>query len=128
MSSPIQKAKAVVRNAIKKIDPRTVTIVNNSDVESSSITATIGETSREEFTENNIQIVIRYRDYLIDVADYDFGAGPVEPEQGDYVKETIDGTLCYFEVTSKPGQSTARYHDRDRTVWRVHTTERGAPS
>ena len=38
------------------------------------------------------------RSFAFDAADLDFGEGPVMPETGDQVLETIGGVVCVFEV------------------------------
>lgn len=39
------------------------------------------------------------RSFVFDSADLDFGDGPVDPDDGDKVLETINGTLCVFTLT-----------------------------
>ena len=130
MLTPVQKARLASRAAIKKLDPRSITITRDGD-ESSATVATIGETRTEDYRDDNVLIVVRFRDYLIDVGDYRIDVGGIEsvaiPVAGDFIKETIIGTVRYFEVLADGGSDEYRAHDRDGNTWRVHTKERKAP-
>ncbi len=39
------------------------------------------------------------RSFVFDAADLDFGEGPVPPDDGDAVIETINGVICVFRLT-----------------------------
>ena len=124
MVSPIQKARLVSRAAIKLVDPRTVTVSRGVDVFTIE-NATIGESRTEEIqNSDNVITEVLLRDYLIDVSDFDFGSGPVAPQVGDVITETINGITRYFEVLPTNGVPEYREHDRDGTTWRIHTKER----
>ncbi len=58
------------------------------------------------------------RSFAFDVADLDFGAGPVTPnESGDQILETINGIVCVFAVM--PPMS-------GQLAWDYQTQHRGA--
>ena len=60
------------------------------------------------------------RDYFFAVADLStFG----EPQEGDRVTETLNGTATVFEVIlpAGGGEQAWRYSDQNRTVYRLHT-------
>jgi hypothetical protein len=71
-------------------------------------------------------VVFGDRDYLCPVPDLAQGGVPFEPEKGHQVEEVIGGRTVVFEVLSQPNEPGARYSDPARTVWRIHTKERGS--
>lgn len=99
---------------------------------SADAVAVPAETRFEQPTDFVFVGLLRVRDFLIEASAYGFGAGAVEPEPGDYVRETLaDGSVEVFEVMSPGGREPAwRWSDRGRTTYRVHTkrvaTEEGS--
>ena len=65
---------------------------------------------------------VEARDFLIEVADLaEFG----EPERGDRVKDTLNGSVELFEVMAPGGEGHFRYSDPYRKVFRIHTKHIG---
>lgn len=123
VSNLLDSAFRVARQSIKKIGGVSVGYARGSDVV--NFVATPGETRTEDITEGNIIIRVVYRDYHIDKCCLDFGSGPVTPQSGDKITETIDGKLTTFVVIPDAAGSEFEYVDRGRTVYRVHTKEYG---
>ncbi len=115
----IQKALKAQRAAIKSIDGRNATLTRGGITVKAVVT--IGETRAEEIVDNQTVTTIRVRDFLIDVNEYDFGSGPVNPIAGDIV--AISGDT--WQVLPTSSEPEYRRHDRDGDTWRVHTKEAG---
>ena len=113
----ISQAGVASRAAHKKLDPHKVTVTRGSL--SFPATATIGETRSEEILTNNVVILTRVRNYLIDVVEYNFGEGCVEPEVGDQITE---GETVWI-VTEDSTDTAWRWSDRERKVYRLNTVE-----
>lgn len=64
------------------------------------------------------------RDYLIR---RDSLAEVTEPKAGDIIEQEFGGGIsALFEVTKNPETGAVyRWHDRDRTTWRIHSRETG---
>lgn len=69
--------------------------------------------------DNPVSLRKRQRDYQIDVADYDFGSGPVDPQRGDVITDASEN----FRVLPDPGGHEFEYMDPGRTRFRIHTKE-----
>ena len=65
---------------------------------------------------------VEARDYLIEVTDL---AEFCEPERGDRVKDTLNGSVELFEVMAPGGEGHFRYSDPYRKVFRIHTKHIG---
>lgn len=63
----------------------------------------------------------RRRDYLVAREKYLVGGVAVEPKPGDLIAETINGTVCTFQVQPPEAEPAWRWCDEDRTCYRVHT-------
>ena len=115
----VQKALRAQRRAIKRLDGRRGTITRGSITV--AVLLTIGESTTEEIVENNIATETIVRDFFIEKANYNFGAGPVEPVNGDIV--TVNGER--WQVLPTDSEDGSRRHDRDGLTWRIHTKEIG---
>lgn len=88
------------------------------------VPAIVGSTRIEEAAVEGLQVRIRIRDYLIDVADYQINEVQVLPQSGDEIVETIGEVDCVFEVFSPGGSEPPwRFSDPGRTRYRIHTRE-----
>ena len=115
--NPVRNANRAARAAQKVLRRWVVSVKRPSDsVEYSGIQCTVGETRSEEIFENSHTMIVRVRDYLIDVADWPFDT---PPEVDDVITDT-DGR---FAVTNETADSAWRWMDRDREVYRIHTVE-----
>jgi len=118
--TPVQLALRAGRKAIKAIDGRTGTLSRSGET-SVSIELTLGETRSEDYLEDNVVTVSRIRDFLIDVDQYAFAAGPVAPRDGDVISYAGEN----WTVRPTSSESEYRRSDRDGLRWRVHTKKTG---
>ena len=114
----IGKAGRAMRTAHKTLDPTEITISRGS---ASAVVsrATVGETRSDELRQDGVVLLVRYRNFLIDADDYDFGDGCVEPVRDDEI--VWNGVR--FLVTEDSTDSVWRWSDRERTYYRVNTVE-----
>jgi len=61
-----------------------------------------------------------FTDFVLDMDDYDFGGGAVEPRKGDRIKRTIDGTVHTYEVLPIPSGRVCEWGDTSGDEWRIH--------
>lgn len=114
----IERAEAKALAAQKRLGGVPLTLTRGAT--SVAITGIPGSTPVSVENGEGLRVRVFTQDWLIDLVDYDFGDGPVEPAIGDVIAAG-DGT---FEVASLGGSEPAwRWHDRQRTRYRVHTVE-----
>ena len=113
----LARAGAALRTAHKKLDPHSVTVSRGSL--SFAAIATLGETRTEEVLNDEYVVSTRVRNVFIDVASYDFGGGPVEPEVGDRI--LCDG--IDWVITEDFTDAAWRWSDRERTYYRINVVE-----
>lgn len=85
-TNPVNRAFAASRQSHKKLAGVSAVILRGETV-SSVITVTLG--FARDFADDAIdlgQIYSRGLDILVDVADYDLGSGPVEPQRYDRIR------------------------------------------
>ena len=115
--NPTRKARSVSRAATKKLRHWVVEISRpNVSRVYGEIVCNLGETRTEEIFNNGSTIVVRTRDYLIDVLDWPFDS---EPAVDDVIKDA-DGV---FKITDESGEGAWRWSGRDRATYRIHTVE-----
>lgn len=86
--------------------------------------ATKGQSRFESDNGFGLTTEMRTADWLIEAAAIDFGDGPVEPDEGDLVKQTIGSDVIVFEVMAPGGAEPAwRYADPQRTTVRIHSKQ-----
>lgn len=88
-----------------------------------SIRATVGRSGRQVEDSDGFPLKVTYRDYLIAVDDLSIDGEPFEPEEGDVIRETINGQAVSFEVTSEAAGDCWTYSDQSRRDYRVHTQQ-----
>lgn len=94
---------------------------------SATVTAVIGQTIFDGQTDVGIT-QFRSRDFLIVAADYNFGAGPVEPDRSDLIDETVPGAkVIRHEVLPEHNAEPWRWSDESRTTYRIHTKQIAEP-
>lgn len=85
-----------------------------------TVTATPAATRSEIGTFEGARFGVTHRDYIVPVAAYDFGTGPVVPLAGDVLS---DGAQT-FELTRLGDTVPAwEWSDRGHTHYRLHTQE-----
>ncbi|MBX3384592.1 MAG: hypothetical protein KF864_13900 [Phycisphaeraceae bacterium] len=88
------------------------------------VQATIGKTEFEQVDDvGGAGLIHRVesRDFLVRTAELDLGAGPILPQAGDQVRETVGTSVFVYEVNAPGGQPPWRYSDPYRRVLRIHT-------
>ena len=87
-----------------------------------TLTAAYGRKAptRSAVADGRVQFEVVPMDFLIEVEDIDFGAGPVEPERGDRIELATDEI---FEVMPRDGEPAARHSDPFGALWRVRTVQ-----
>lgn len=87
-----------------------------------TVTAAVGSTKTEVATDDARIVTSRQTDFLIDRALYDFGAGIVEPAEGDLIRLTgADGTVYVFKALPLGAEPCWRWSDPcQMTTYRIH--------
>ena len=124
MPTPVERANLAARTMHKRLSGRSVVLRRYvGGVEKLGYaTATIGETRGEEYISEDMTVLVRYRDFFIDVKEYVIDGVQVEPQPDDQIDETIDGVVYTFQVLPNAGEPN-RFSDTGRTIWRLHTKE-----
>jgi hypothetical protein len=99
------------------------TIVYVRGSRSAEVSATIGKTTFE--VDDGYGVLVRHesRDFLVLVTDLLLGGGLTEPQRGDRVHETQNGTVYIYEVAAPGKEPCWRYSDAYRKTFRVHTKQ-----
>lgn len=123
MTNPIQRAFDSSRIAHKSLGGVDVTISDGVST-SGVVTATLGFSGDYVFDgASNTSHYTKSRAFLIDVSDYDVGAGPISPVRGHIITQTVNGVVSTFEVVDFSGDGPDNYDDTNRTIWRCNTKE-----
>ena len=122
MTNPIRRAFKAHRKVHQQLAGVEITITRGLKT-SSVITATVGFTGETNYDEMGTTTFTKHRDYLVNIEDYDFGSGAVEPSRHDIITEVINGVPVTFEIVSANGDKPSNYDNRDRTLWRLHAKE-----
>ena len=115
--SVVNRAGRAMRQSHKRLDPVSITV--SRDGREFTCTATVGETVVDEVTADNTVVTSRQRSFFVDASDYNFGDGPVNPEQGDEFN-TPNGV---FIVAMDSANGSWTFSDRARTYYRINTVE-----
>jgi hypothetical protein len=65
------------------------------------------------------------RDFLVAAADLVLGGNEIEPQAGDKIRETVDGTTYVYEVMAPKGEPVWRWADGCRVLRRIHSKQVG---
>ena len=120
MTNLLESGVEWLRDTLKSSAATSITITR-SPTTSPSRTAVVGSTRMEVVTEEGDALQAKVRDYLIDVDEYDLGAGNVEPAEGDEIRETVGSATHVFTVVPLDGDRAWRYSDPYHKTYRVHT-------
>jgi hypothetical protein len=92
-------------------------------VQSVELPATIGKTTFE--VDDGYGVLVRHesRDFLVLVVDLMLGDGLTEPQRGDRVHETQNGTVYVYEVMAPGKEPCWRHSDTYRKTFRIHTKQ-----
>jgi len=105
-------------------EKRTITVDYDRDGDViSDVNATVGKHIFEII--NGFGIIERWesRDYLILSEDLNFGSGPVVPERGDEIRETVGSIVYIYEIMAPSGEDFYMYSDPFRQTLRIHTKQ-----
>lgn len=97
-----------------------VTLVRGS-TESGAVTAQVFTQEYAGQSDEGFATTVNFDDFIVDVGDYEFGAGAVEPRNGDRIKRTIDGTVHTYEVTPTADRRCCEWADTTGNEWKIHT-------
>ena len=87
-----------------------------------AVSATIGRTLLKlDDGYGGIRMEWTDRDFLIQAAEIDFGGGPVSPERGDCIQDTVGSIVSTYEVTAYGGEPPFRPSEPFGIVLRIHT-------
>ena len=121
MTNLIASGTTWLTSQLKSHASETVTLSRSGETDA-TLSATIGSSEFETDDERGFLTKVESRDYIVDAADYDFGAGPVEPARGDQFRETVGSAVQVYEVLPFGAERQLfRYSDAARTRLRVHT-------
>ena len=123
MADLIQKGASWLEG--KRIAHRAVEVTVRRGGLSFTAQATKGFSQSMAETAEGVIVNERAEDYIISVADYDFGQGPVEPAVGDMIFDPSSGSEVRMEVMPMAMDIEKRYTDSYRIAWRIHTKETG---
>ena len=100
-----------------------LTVTYHRGESSVEVTAVAGRTASEADDGSGIIVEAEVRDFLIEAAAIDFGAGAVEPEPGDRIWEpaAAGGTADVYEVVPLGPEPCYRRSDRRGNMLRIHT-------
>lgn len=84
------------------------------------LVVSLGHTDTQEMIPGVAVTQVRYQDFIVDVADLDFGSGPVKPEYGD---EICRGNGEVYKVVAMGGDngSPFEYITSTKKRIRIHT-------
>lgn len=123
----LQRAPAWLRTQVSASGGRLVTYSRTDDVErglvagSVSLIATPGDyLFAVSASLDKARVEWADRDYLIEAALLILNGARVEPEKGDRVTETIDGTVCVYELSTPTNEPVWRWADTEHVTLRVH--------
>lgn len=88
------------------------------------VQASLSEKEWETIDAGGVLVVAESRDFVIQVNDYTFGSGRVEPQHGDEIRWHMNGTTYVFRVVPFGDEGKCfRYRNRNRTRFSVHSEE-----
>lgn len=88
-----------------------------------NLECTVGRTIMDYESEHGVRIKAETRDYLIAPKDLVLDDAQVEPEEGDEIIDTNEGTTQTYQVMETEFGIAWRYTDRYHTMFRVHVRE-----
>ena len=119
-ASAIRAAANAARLASRAVRGETVAYTRGA--ETVAVTATRGATGWDrEAPYGGVRTGDRSTDWLIVAADLVVGGNTITPERGDTI--AVDG-ITFRVMPFGEGNQLWAYHDRDRTILRIHTKER----
>lgn len=97
-----------------------VTLVRNR-IETAGVSAQVTLQNYQGETDEGIITTFVFTDFLIDIDDYEFGDGAVEPRRGDRIERSVSGTTHTYEVLPVPNGRVAEWGDTSGDEWLIHT-------
>ena len=118
MSDYLQTVLGGLKNFLPK---RTIVYARGENTV--TLQATVASTDTDQYIENGLRIRSQIRDYLIVPGDLILDSEVVEPEDGDIITDTSEGSTSVYTVMCIDGGESWRWTDRYHTLLRVHTRE-----
>jgi len=118
--NPVQAAMAAAAKAVRQVRGETVTYSRGAV--SVFVTAVRGFTAWEKTAPyQGVRVGDRSTDWIIDAASLVVSGTQWTPQRGDEIE--VDG-VTFRVMPYGPDNQFWQYHDRERTVFRIHTKER----
>lgn len=92
-----------------------------SGVEVAGITAQVTLQEYQGEGDDGMTTSFVFTDFVLDMDDYDFGVGAVEPRRGDRIERTINSVAHTYEVLPAPNGRVCEWADASGDEWRIHT-------
>jgi hypothetical protein len=115
--------KAVQQLINRMIATVPVNIIYHRGTASTNIVCWIGTTAFRITDQGNSRLTWSDRDYMIPVASLKINGILIEPDYGDWIEETVFGTLRKFELMAPQGEQVWRHSDQQKMIYRIHTKE-----
>lgn len=114
-------AQATDRLAARLKSRASTDVTLRRGVDSATVSARLGQTLFQLSDQFGMITPFESRDFIILAADYDLGAGSVEPAIGDRFDVVQAGKTYTFECLSPGGEDHWRWADAHHREYRVHT-------
>lgn len=123
MQDMMQRGSEWLTRMRKQYAGRTI-VYHRGDLSDTIDGATKGKTAGELQTEHGMTLAADISDWIIPVNDLVLNGQKIEPEEGDQIVETLNGTEVVWEVAS-PGEPEPawKYEDQYRQAYRIHTKQ-----
>lgn len=96
-----------------------VTLVRKGQSDVTGVTAQVITQTYDGEDDQGIGVTFESTDFVLAMADYDFGSGAVTPRSGDNIKRTIDAVEHTYLVVPVPGRRAVE-PNVDRDEWLIH--------
>lgn len=121
MADLLQRASAWLED--QRTKHMTQSVVYRRGTDTVAVLATIGTTVFQIDDGAGGVLRIESRDYLISAADLILSGGPVLPQRGDRIEESVDSEVFVYEVIRPGDEPCWRWSDAYRQTVRVHTKQ-----
>lgn len=89
-------------------------------IETQGVTARVILQEYQGEGEDGLTTTFILTDFVLDIDDYEFGGGAVEPRKGDRIKRVIGSTTHTYEVLPVPNGRVCEWADASGDRWKIH--------